>query len=237
MAETTNTTTNTHLLQITAGNKDAVAYFTLDAVQLGSAGSGHVPPGRYALSVRSAAWVHKKDNTGKINLDVVKVITAPAKYAGVQIRSTHPAPVGDPGTNKGYNFVPAMVASSISVDPDKLAGMKAAKVQVAFTPSLLVGKTVFATLEDDEYEGKTKSSVGGYISKSDFDAMPGPATGDFTASSAPTGVIGGSVQPVQATIPVAGAQVIQMQQPVAAPAAPAAPTAPAIPAGSAVAGW
>lgn len=210
---------NENLLQVQPGDKNTVAVISLANFTPNIGGSGRVEPGLYEITVRSAAWVKKKDGNG-VNLDMAGVISAPQQQSGVPIRETHPAPVGDESSNKGFKFVPSILRSALSVVPEDLAAASATgAAPIAFSPAKLEGRKIYVELRDGEpYEGKVKSEVKGYITKAEYDANPGP----FNKAAA--GALATSVvqQPAQVKVPeVAAAPVTP---PAVAPAAALAAT-------------
>lgn len=121
----------------------------------GGTRAAHVPEGDYLLKVVKGEWREKKDESGSyINWQFS--IISPTKYKGKTV----------------YDIT--------SLKPDALwnlrnlihaaTGKNVAGKAVNFDPTMLEGKVVAATLEDDEFNNKTRSRPVDYRPKAELKA-------------------------------------------------------------------
>jgi hypothetical protein len=175
---------NEHLLTAPDNDRGTSVKIDMSGFEFFSGTSGHVPPGNYKLKIKDARWKNKKSGVGK-NLSLQLIITAPNAHSGVQIIENPPAPAGkdeDTAVRTGASKLCAIVGSIATGQGEEVLESVKKKGLNTVGPKWLIGKTVFATLRDDDYEGRPYSSVADYISKDDFNANPAPLSRSSSSS-------------------------------------------------------
>ena len=127
-------------------------------IRKSSGKSRHIPEGDYLVKVNSSETL-KSERTGGRYIRWTATVTEPAKFRGTTLRGT------------------------TSLKPEALwalrnlihaaTGKNVAGKTINFDPSLIYGKTVGATVEDNEYDrnGKTvlSSQIGTFFPSSDYE--------------------------------------------------------------------
>lgn len=165
---------NDHLLAVDPNSPDAldtpIHVGNLGDATIAAGGSGKVPAGYYKLGIKAAKFTKKKDKEGK-NLNIEFRVESPEAFKGVPIVVFHPAPVGDQ-QETGHRQIHDLVVS-IASGNGTLEALKA-KGQATITPKFLVGKSLFARIEDGTGNYANRSDLKRYATKDEFEASPGP---------------------------------------------------------------
>ena len=177
---------NENLLSVNEGDKNWSFQISIRGYTPTSGGSGHVPEGRYELEILNASIVAKRNGSGK-NIKLEMITKGPAAFAGVSIVAFHPAPIGAEGSKElkdGESFIKSLAFSM--ADAQGKAGTLTANdaPMLNISPTVLIGKRVFALLEDGQGEYANRSGIRAYIGKDEFEKFPGPANAGATATSA-----------------------------------------------------
>jgi len=164
---------NEHLLKVKEGEEFKLQ-LNFDDYEPPGPRSGHVPPGNYEMKIAQIDATDKSGGkTGK-NVRLVCTVTAPAQFSGTSVVQYHAAPVA-----KGDEFKKAQrTFCSIIRSYKSTEGMEAVREYMKGSKNMpftkLVGRTIFAQLKDEVYQGNKRSSIAWYIVKPEFEAAPGP---------------------------------------------------------------